>query len=204
MSTNFFKPEVRWQGKSAFRNPLAEIILLVVVGVLLFWFIVLPKKAQTQAQKLELDRIKLLSTQTSAKLAKLRELADSLKAHQTEVTLLDKALPLDGKSLRLQLLLEALAKSAGVTVGDININGKGNAVVSGDKDLLKDIYGAQRNPQKLSGSVYVIGNFSQLKAFLQKIESSGRLIDITDLSLDAGQDGNLNMKVAINSYYFAP
>ncbi|HYV33500.1 MAG TPA: type 4a pilus biogenesis protein PilO, partial [Candidatus Limnocylindria bacterium] len=65
-------------------------------------------------------------------------------------------------------------------------------------------YAPTRSLQKLSGTVYVIGTFSQLEAFLRKLENSGRIIDVSDLAIDPGTDGNLNLRVSIASYYFAP
>ena len=77
-------------------------------------------------------------------------------------------------------------------------------MAAGDKNLLKDIYAVNRSLQKLSGTVNVIGDFDKLQTFLYKIETSGRLIDIVDLSLDSAKNGNLNLRINFNAYYFGP
>ncbi len=204
MNINFSKPAAALQGRTAFRNPFVEIGLLVIISLLLVWFVILPKKNQGDEKRRELTKIKEEQKLIAGKLDTLRELAKSLQSHQNEIADLDKALPLDGKSLRLNLLIDAFARSSGVTLGNINLSGKPNGVVAGDKDLLKDVFAPKRELQKLSGTVYVIGSLNQLTAFLRKLETSGRLIDVTDLSLDSGTEGNLNMKLSITAYYFAP
>ena len=205
MNVNFSKNSgtgLQPLGRSS-HNPLIEATLLIIVCVLFAWFIILPKKADRDQKQRELAVVQDEQSQTADKLATLKSLIESLKAHQDQIVILDEALPLSAKIINAQLLIEELAKSVSVTVGDISISGDSTAVVAGDKTLLADFYGASRSLHKLSGSVYVIGTFSQLEAFLQKLETSGRLMDITEFSIDSGLGGNLNLKMTINVYYFA-
>jgi Tfp pilus assembly protein PilO len=119
------------------------------------------------------------------------------------VEYLDKALPLDGKALRLRFLIEDMARSVGVAIGDVNVLSKGDAI-AGDKKLLANPYAAARSLQKMTASVFVTGTFSQLQFFLHNIENSGRLMDINDLAIEPGSEGNLNLKLGLSAYYLAP
>lgn len=187
-----------------YRNPLIEITLLVIVSVLLGWFLILPKRAEIAAARVQLASVESEESQTAGKLANLQKLVQTLESSQAQIKDLDQALPLDGNILKLRFLIESLAQSVGVAIGDVSIAGKGEIITSGNKALLADYFGPNRSLQKLSGSVYVVGSFDQLKAFLQKLETSGRLIDITDLTIDSGTPGSLNLRLTINSYYMAP
>src|SRR6185436_1264822 len=105
-------------------NPILEISLLVVVCFLLTWFVILPKKAQIEERKTQLAAAQAEEAQVAGKLNKLKELVQSLQSHKEQVGYLDKALPLDGKVLQLRFLLQDLADSSGVTVGNIEVTSK--------------------------------------------------------------------------------
>ncbi len=189
---------------SPYQNWMIEAVLLVVASVLVVWFLILPKQHVIADKKTELEAVTKEEASIADDLQNLKEMSDELGAKSQTITDLDEALPLEGKVIRLQTLIEALAKSTGAVVGDINVSAKGDSVIAGNRALLQKQFGQTRTLQKLSGSVYVIGSYIQLKAFLQKLEKSARIFEITDLSLDAASDGNLNLKLTLNAYYLAP
>lgn len=206
MPVNFTKNismSIQSQAKSA-RNPLFEAGLLIIVCVLFVWFLILPKQAETDQKSGDLAKVQAQQGQTKGQLTKLQSLIKSLPSNSQNITMLDQALPLDGNTVRLQLLIQSLAQSVGVTVGNINISGNPKGVVAGDKTLLANPFGVTRTVQTLDGSIYLIGSFNQLQALLEKFESSGRLIDVDSLAINQGSAGNLNMTVTFKTYYLAP
>ncbi len=186
------------------RNAVVEVVLLLLVCALFFWFMILPKSKVINQKQTQLVGLQQQRDDMSKEKDALDKLVTDLGKHSVEVGYLDQALPLDGKTLRLQILIDALAKSVGVTVGDISVSGQKEGPVAGDKNLLANPYGVTRSLQTLHASVYVIGTFNQLNAFLQKVETAGRIMDVTGLSMDAAPLGNLNLKIELNSYYLAP
>ena len=141
----------------------------------------------------------------AGRLADLKVMIANLKSSPDKIVKLDQALPLDGNVVRLKILIDAISAGSGVVVGDISVSSsKADAVVAGDKALLANPFGTTRTLQKLTGSIYVIGTFPQLKAFMEKLEASGRLVDVSDVSIDGASAGNLNLRLAFTSYYLAP
>jgi Tfp pilus assembly protein PilO len=189
--------------KSA-QNALVEVVLLIVVCGLFTWFIILPKKAEISAKNASLAKVVEQESTVSGDLAKLQSMIQTLNSSSNQVADLDQALPLDGNTVNLQILINSLAQSVGVAVTDVEVSGQPNTVVAGDKALLSDPYGATRTLQTLAGNLSVTGSFAQLQAFLQKLETSARLIDVTDLEMDAAAGGNLSLRLGINAYYLAP
>lgn len=185
-------------------SSIAEAILLLIVCVLFFWFIILPKQSAVNQQKVQLDSLSAQEAEFKANLETLNNLVSQLNSDKQDVSRLDQAIPLNGKTIDLQLLIQSFAQSSGVSVGSINVSGNTTAPVSGDKALINNPYGVTRTLQKLNGSVVVVGTFAQLKAFLQQLEKSGRIMDISSLNIDPASQGNLNMKVVLSAYYFAP
>jgi Tfp pilus assembly protein PilO len=187
-----------------FRNALVEVTLLVVICGLFYWFVILPKQNQVNVKNTQLTQVSAEETKVSGNLVTLQNLVKSLKSDSQDISKLDQAIPLEGNAVRLQLLIQSLAASSGVTVGNISISGQPNAPVAGDKALLANPYVATRTLRTLSGTVFVIGNFSQLQNFLQQIETSGRLMDVTNLTISQDSQGQLDMQVTLNAYYLAP
>lgn len=193
----------RPQGNSS-RNSLFEVGLLVIICVLFVWFVLLPKKAAVDLKNGDLAKVRQREKQTAGQLAKLQSLIGSLPSNSQNVANLDKAIPLDGNVVRLRLLIQSITQSVGVTVGDINVSGNANGVVAGDTALLANPYGVSRSLKIMDGTIYVMGSFDQLQALLKKLENSGRLIDISALTIDQGSEGSLNMTLGIKAYYLAP
>jgi len=206
MPVNFSKNinmGVKLQAKSS-RNSLFEVGLLVIICVLFVWFILLPKKAEVDKKDGDLAKVQAQQADIHGQLATLQNLIGNLPANTGNISNLDQAIPLDGNTVRLQLLIQSIAQSAGVTVGNINISGNPNGEVVGDPALSANPYAVQRNLQTMDGTIYVIGTFNQLEVLLKKFENSGRLIDVGSLAIGQGSEGNLNMTVTFKAYYFAP
>jgi Tfp pilus assembly protein PilO len=189
---------------SSSRVPLFEVGLLIVVCGLFYWFIIMPKNSALDQKKADLAQLQDESGKIADSLDKFKALAKNVESHPKEIADLDYALPLDGKITHLQTLIETLAQSVGVTIGDITVAAKGDNDWAGDKALLADPFAATRSVQELSGTVYVLGNLDQLTAFLQKIESSGRIIDVSAVSVDPGPEGSLGLRLTVDGYYLSP
>ncbi|HYV34008.1 MAG TPA: hypothetical protein VE973_04135 [Candidatus Limnocylindria bacterium] len=186
------------------RNLAIELVLLILFGGLFFWFIVLPKRASITDLEANLSTVQKQQQDISGELNSLKNLANELNNDTADINHLDQALPLNGKTMTLQILAATLAQSVGVTIKDTNAVGPNNQILAGDKALLAKPYGTTRALQKISGSISVLGTFSQLEAFLRKLETSGRLINIGSLTIDSAEDGNLSLKVTMEAYYLAP
>jgi Tfp pilus assembly protein PilO len=186
------------------RNFLLEVALFAVVCGLFFWFIVLPKQAIVSAKNEELSQYLEAQSKTAGDLQTFKRLVGELKSHPNDIKKLDDAIPLAGKATYLQMLIETLANSSGVTIGSINVAGKNDAVAAGDTQLINNPFKASRSLQKLSGTVYVIGTLPQLMAFLKKVETSGRVMQISSISVGPAQDNNLSLNVSLDAFYFAP
>ncbi len=188
-----------------YQNYIIEIVLLAVAAALFYFFLITPLQAKISLKQDNLAKIQAEEAKISDSLSKLQKMIREMKSHPQEIAELDQAIPLDGKTPKLQMLLEKLASSLGVTVGNINIStGAGGEVWAGNKTVLENPYGAARTPKKMAGSIYVIGNYDQLRSFLEKLESNGRVFNITEFSLSGGENGNLNLNLSFEVSYLTP
>jgi len=189
--------------KTKITHSLYEVVLLVIAIILFYIYVLAPKSRSLNEQKNQLAQLQNQQRQWEDSLKSLQKLALDLANGKTKIVNLDEALPLSDKSIDLNLLMRSLANDSGVTVGDITISGPGDAVVSGDKELLANPYGVKRTLQRLTASVFVIGTYQQLQTFLQKLENYGRVMDVTTVDISSAKDNLLSIKLGINSYYFA-
>ena len=189
--------------KSSTNNVMALAVVLIVASCLFFWFFILPKKTELKIQQDQRNSVSNQEQGFADQVKKLKALVVELKNHQQENDKLDRALPLNAKTFDLEALIRNLANSVNVTIGDISITAKSGFVIAGDTSLLKNPYQIVRVLQKTPGSVSVSGTFSQLEEFLKKVESSSRILEISDLEISSGQNGQLQLKLGLNAYYLA-
>lgn len=176
--------------------------LLIIIIVLIVWFLILPKRTEVKAQTIKLEDIIKKSSETEGQVELLKNLIKTLNSKTSQVAKLDEALPLVGRTTRLQMLLEGIANSSGISGAEITVTGKGDVIAAGDKNNLENKFEATRKLQKISASITADSSFDKLAVFMRKLEHSGRLLDITSWEIGPGQDGQLEMKLVIDSYYY--
>lgn len=185
------------------RGPWIETSLLAIIILIAYFFIVAPKRTAVTAQQGQLDILQQKADDTSKKLETLKLMAQELQNHKSDVVNLDEALPLSGSTIELQMLLESMSQTAALTINDINVVSGGDPVVAGNKVLLSDPYAVKRSLQKLQATVSVSGTFDNLLSFMQKIEGSGRILDVTSFDISPSKDSQLELRLYINAYYYA-
>lgn len=189
-------------GGNKYRNAMVELVLLIIVAGLFGWFLILPKKAELDQTQKSLDEITAQRTKLEGQVQTLQELSQKLGSSGQDVTKLDEALPLEERQVRTQMLLEALVNSSGVLVGDISIAPPSSGVSAGDLAALKDPYALKRTLQPIAVNISVNGTFAQLMDLLHKLEGYGRIMDTNSLTVSAGDQGTLDMKLSLDTYYF--
>ncbi len=188
----------------ASRNAVLEAFLLVVIGILFYFFLLTPKLAEVKSKQAQLDSLDTRRQSLESDVKTLQDLSQHLIQSSADVSRLDQALPLNERGIRTQMLLQQLFSSSAVSVGDISVNETGGGVDAGNLALLENPFAVQRSLNSLTVNVSVGGSFGQLVDLLKKLENYGRIMDVSALSLSAGSNGQLDMKLTFTMYYFAP
>jgi len=200
-SKSFFKSTAPVIKKSP-RTSLMEIILLVVVIVLFYWFIAKPKQAEVASLDSKYSEVKAEAESVKNQVEQLKGLVQQLKSHSKDIMLLDEALPLDGKITRLNLLMNSLAASSGVTLGDLSLSSRGDYISAGNTAIINNPFAAKRSLQKTTVNLNLFGNFSQIQGFLRKLENNGRILNLTSVEIEGSQDDKLNLRLSLETYYY--
>jgi Tfp pilus assembly protein PilO len=179
-----------------------EVILLIIVGILVFWFFVQPKQSELAALKGTLSTLNKQSEQLASNRKKLEALIEDLNNSKDDITRLDEALPLDARVTKVHILLETLIARSGLTSSSLSISPQGEQIVAGDTEVLENPYKAPRKLQKVDISMAVTGDFDQFMVFLRSLERSARIMDIASIDMQASGDNQLDFNLNLTTYYF--
>lgn len=186
------------------QTSIVEIVLLLVIAVLFYWFVVSPKKAELVVEQDKIQVLKAEQSKIQAQKQELERFIRTMKTDPSSLSKLDEALPMDGKVMVLHLLVEKLASESGIVLDNVTFTGGGDAVTSGNREILKNPYGSPRTLKKILGNINIKGQLDQVQSFLQKLEESGRFFDLSDFQINATPEGEISMSAALATYYFAP
>ena len=186
------------------RGTLLEFWILIIISVIFTWFVVLPKYHQLVSAKAEVETLTQESNKIAEQQAKLKAFISQLDTNSKELTILDEAFPLHPRTTWLYLLIENLANTTGVTLADLSVTNEKEGVVAADSSLIDKPFSLTRSVKKTIVNLQITGGMSQFVAFLSKLESSGRLMDIKSLDIKSSSDNLLDFSLTLEAYYFAP
>lgn len=183
---------------------LLELGAFIIIAILFFWFIVGPKRSLIAAGQAQVQTL----TQESEKFAdqqnKIQNLVKQLTQSSKEISELDESLPLHPRTTWLYLLVENLANSSGITIGNLTVANAEEEIMAAETGVWDKPYGVQRTLKKATVNLGVTGTFSQLQAFLKKLEDNGRIMNVKALDISASADELLDFRLTLEAYYFTP
>jgi Tfp pilus assembly protein PilO len=188
------------------RNNLFEIILLAVVIIVFSWFALKPKVIALATQKQELKTLETQASMIDQKNKDLGMLIQKMESSKLELAVLDEALPMQSRTTSLMLLVDSLAKTNGLSVSAVSLDGSESAksIVAANKPALEDPYKIERKLNTETILVTSSGTLDQFMGFLNAIENSTRLLDVQTIDIATNEDNILSYKVKVRGYTFTP
>lgn len=182
-------------------GPLGQSVLLVVVIVLIGWFLVKPAYSAYQERHTSLQTAKQQLSDVEKDKADLDRLVSQLHNSEQDVKITDEALPLNGRISKLDVLINSLATTAGMQVTQIDVPDSADTIAAGNTDEVKDPFGQTRSLQTTKANVFVSGNIDQFRNFLQLLETSGRIIDVSGMNITTGE-GVTRFQLTLKAYAY--
>lgn len=183
------------------QNPLLQTILIVIVLVVFGWFVLGPKYTQTSQTREQLAAVEEQRANLEADQEELNRLISKLEQSEDEVKLLDEAVPLTARPTRIALLMETLAQNTGLTLTQMSIGQTDEFIASGNKEELKDPLKAPRELATIEVSASTSGTVEQFRNFLTLLEQSGRIIDVSSLTVNSSDQGpSYNIRLKTYAY----
>ena len=134
----------------------------------------------------------------------LNKLISQLENSEEEIKLLDEAVPLTARHTRIAMLLESYAQNTGIVLSQLSVGQPEKFIASGNKDELAKPFQSPRQLAVIEISASVKGSIDQFKNFLTLLEQSGRIIDVSSLTVTSTEEGpNYNIRLKTYAYELA-
>lgn len=189
--------------RTSFSGSIFEIVFLLVVILVAYFYLVSPKKEEYGALQTQLETLKKKQETIESQKVAFDKLVQQLEAEPDGVTALEQTLPLDSKPSKLYVLLENIMQSSGLTTGSVTIDSNSQVVVAGNKTDTKQLFSSEHKVQPVPITVSAIGTVDQLNGFLHVIETSTRLLEIVDVDVNQGRGGQLSFRVGMKAFSYA-
>jgi Tfp pilus assembly protein PilO len=189
--------------RTSFSGSVFEIVFLLVVILVAYFYLVSPKKDEYNTVRTQLATLKKKQETIEAQKSAFDRLVQQLDAEPDGVTALEQTLPLDSKPSRLYVLLENVMQSSGLTTGSVTIDSNSQTVVAGNKNGSKQQFSAEHKVQPSAITVSAVGTIDQLNSFLHVVETSTRLLEVTDLDVSQGRGDQLSFRVGMKAFSYA-
>lgn len=186
------------------RGSLPEMIILLLVAALFYWFILIPKTVEVKEKKQRIGKLQEQSAKLSGQLDKLSVLAAQLNNNAQDITKLDESLPLHPRTTWLYLLMENMVASSGMTLSSLTVSNIEDSIAGGDSTLMKNVFATKRQIKKTNANLALTGTAVQFEAFLKRLENNARIMDVKVLEINSSGDELLDFRLSFDAYYFAP
>lgn len=175
---------------------LTSIVLLIVF--LLTFFILMPKYEEFNKKTAELEQREQDLKKLESYFSNLAKTKEKLQAFETELSLIDSALPSSSDMPSVFNFVQATAEKNGLVLSSVSLSSSATKTRTSAAATVTETGRMKNN----SFSVSVSGSYSAFKNFLSEIEKSARFIEIESISFSSGFYGsggifdfNLQMKV---------
>ncbi len=189
--------------KTSFSGSVFEIIFLIIIIVIGYFYLVAPKQSAYHDVSDNLSGLKKKQDTLKTQKEAFDKLVQELEAQPDAVTQLDNTLPLDNKPSRLYVLLENLIQSSGLTTGTVSVDSDAQAVVAGAKTAADQSFATDHKIKPTTVSVSASGTIDQLTGFLTHLETSTRLLEVNSLDISQGRGDQLIFKVGLKAYSYS-
>jgi len=179
-----------------------EVILLLVMIGLFYWYMVAPKQAVLAEKKAQIAKLTDDKSKIDGEIKGLKDSLAVLSGNKSKIAEMDEALPMDSRTTKLQMLVSDLAAKAGVSLESTGFDEDPKKTYASDKDAIKDPFSQARSLKVIHGSVAVLGSFDQVQLFLNKIENSARILEITSMELSMQKDNVMSLTLELEAYSY--
>lgn len=168
------------------------LFVLVIFDIAVAYFLVYPFWNKAMLSKSELTRSEIDHAKFVLVQGESQSFLDQYRSLSSDAALVSAALPVkDVKTPNLLALLDNFAQAAGLSLANISLV---------DKPAEQTVV-AENTVQAQEVDLAVSGTYPSFKDFVLRLQSSLRLIDIEEVSLQVDDQGNINYQLKLQVYY---
>ncbi len=188
--------------KTSFSGTIVEVVFLIVLSVITYFYLVAPKLTEFRTARKELTAIQAKKDALQKQVQDFDKLVQDFRDNTHGVNALDQVLPLDSKPSKLYVLLENFMQSSGLTTGSVTVDADALTVVAGNTALEGEASKTDHKVLPVNISVSGVGTIDQLSNLLHLVETSTRLLEINNLDVSQGRGDQVVFKVGLKAYSY--
>ncbi len=176
-------------------------IILIIVSIVIFFTVTDPLYKEVKDLKVKyaqyqdvLDKSKELLNQRKA----LQDRYDSFS--KDDLDRLQKLLPDTVDNVRLIIDMDGIAKRYNLTIGGVRLD-ETKATKPGAKDATATITGGEDKYGTIPMGFSVTADYETFLRFLEDLESSLRIVDVTSIGLRPGANDIYSFDVSLKTYW---
>lgn len=184
------------------------IVVLMITAIFVFLGLVYPKFTEIQIIRQEIDSESAVREEAEKKAKTIQdEIQEYESLKESDVRMLDQALPEDADLPNLYVRINSLIASSGLITRDIIIEGGSTVELAGVDNTNEDSAPASvPSFNQTSVTVVADGSYNSLKEFLKKSEETLRIMDVqaiifSPVSTGAGLAEGFSFKITANVYH---
>ena len=190
-----------YHNNQSISNPVFQSILMLIVIVLFSWFVLKPRLATFNDTRAQITAAEAQFKKLDAERNDLDLLVKKLQSSPEEVSIVDEALPLNGRISKVSYLLSDLVGRSGMTLGVLGVDDSSKIVAAGDKEVIKEPFKPGRTLHTITVTASLSGSMEQLKNLLELIEGNARVLDVESLQV-LGGDEVTKFRLTVKAYSF--
>lgn len=167
------------------------IALIIFVIILLIFFLVVPEYKKFTALRSELGEKKAEYNAMRDYYAEIVKVYYALKNHEDDIKKIDSALPEEPELGKIIYFIEKNAADSGMIVKDLFLSKISNAK-PGTKDT---------SARDIVFSVDLLGEYSSLGNFINSLEKSSRIFEVSNISFKSGTQVEASARLRTDRAY---
>ena len=166
-------------------------VVIIILGIVTVG-IILPKVFEAKDSSEKLKKAEQDLAQTVDKINRINILSQELSANTEKQNILLRYIPASRQEEIFVNNLESIASAQGVTLTKLSLSSKAEEIKGeaiNDLDGTAKLQLASNNKLKTANvDVMIVGNYEQIKSFLEKVRSMQRFADVLSLKILKGEE----------------
>lgn len=175
-------------------------IIFIIISVILFFTVTDSNYKKVQEYKIKYSEYEDVLNKSKQLLEKRRSLQDKYNSFSKEdMSRLEKLLPNAVDNVRLIIDMDEIAKRYGLVIKNVRLDD--TKIRNGSKDSVATITAGGEKYGVIPMGFSVSADYQTFIQFLQDLESSLRIVDVTNISLKPSATGVYSFDVSLKTYW---
>lgn len=175
-------------------------IIFILASIALFFMVTDPVYKEVKTLRVKYAQYQDVLDKATELLKQRKTLQDKYNSFaEDDISRLKKLLPDTVDNVRLIIDIDEIAKRYGITIKNVRLDD--TKTTTGTKDATATITSGEAKYGTIPMGFSVNSDYDTFLSFLEDLESSLRIVDVTNISLKPGANGIYSFDVSLKTYW---